>query len=87
MVNPLTIQGSVMPQPSWSAKREHRQSPQEPFMMPSASTSPHISPVEEDLAAQAVPGHGIPSQDPDPAAQIPLETKEAEIESHSALTG
>ncbi len=56
-------------------------------MNPSANVSPHISPVDEDLAEQAVPGHGIPSQDPDPAAQIPLEPKEAEIESHSALTG
>jgi non-heme chloroperoxidase len=56
-------------------------------MKPSARTSPHISHVDEDLAEQAVPGHGIPSQDPDPAAQIPLEPKEAEIESHSALTG
>ncbi len=56
-------------------------------MNPSAKLSPHISPVDEDMVEQAVPGHGIPSQDPDPAAQIPLEPKEAEIESHSALTG
>ena len=29
--------------------------------------------VDEDLAEQANPGHGIPSQDPDAAAQTALE--------------
>ena len=33
------------------------------------------------------PGHGVPSQDPNPAAQIPLEPKEAEREAKSVLTG
>lgn len=44
-------------------------------------------PVDPDLAAQAVPGHGIPSQDPDAAAQVSLSPAEAERESKSALIG
>ena len=43
--------------------------------------------VDEDLAEQARPGHGIPSQDPDPAAQMPLAPGEAEREADSVLTG
>jgi non-heme chloroperoxidase len=46
-------------------------------------TAPH----DEDLAEQARPGHGIPSQDPNPAAQIPLQPEEAEREANSVLTG
>ena len=34
-------------------------------------------PVDPDLADQAVPGHGVPSQDPDPAAQVGLDPEEA----------
>ena len=45
------------------------------------------APVDEDLAEQANPGYGIPSQDPRPAAQTPLETAEAEREAHSVLMG
>jgi non-heme chloroperoxidase len=48
------------------------------------------SPVEshdEDLNKQAKPGHGVPSQDPDPAAQYPLTPKEAEREAKSVLAG
>lgn len=45
------------------------------------------APVDEDLAAQARPGHGIPSQDPDPAAQTPLRADEAEREAASVLAG
>jgi non-heme chloroperoxidase len=56
-------------------------------MNPSVRSTLHIPPDDEDLAEQAVPGHGIPSQDPDPAAQIPLTTQEAEIESQSTLAG
>ena len=44
-------------------------------------------PVDPDLADQAVPGHGVPSQDPDPAAQVGLDPKEAERESKSVLIG
>jgi hypothetical protein len=43
--------------------------------------------VDADLAHQARPGHGIPSQDPEPAAQQPLEPGEAEREAGSVLAG
>lgn len=43
--------------------------------------------VDTDMAEQALPGHGIPSQDPDPAAQQALAPEEAERESRSALMG
>jgi hypothetical protein len=43
--------------------------------------------VDQDLADQARPGHGIPSQDADPAAQQPLTPREAEREANSVLTG
>ncbi|MGV8804266.1 MAG: hypothetical protein ACWA6Y_04815 [Polaromonas sp.] len=46
-----------------------------------------VEPVDPDLAEQAVPGHGVPSQDPNPAAQVPLVSEEAESESKSALMG
>ena len=55
--------------------------------MNSSTTLPHTSPHDEDLAEQARPGHGVPSQDPDPAAQMPLAPGEAEREAKSALTG
>lgn len=42
---------------------------------------------DEDLAEQARPGHGVPSQDPNPAAQLPLQPEEAEREANSVLTG
>lgn len=48
---------------------------------------PPAAPADPDLAAQAQPGHGIPSQDPDPAAQVPLPPDEAERESHSVMAG
>ncbi len=48
---------------------------------------PSIATVDRDLAEQAVPGHGVPSQDPDPAAQVRMEPLEAEREAQSALTG
>ena len=44
-------------------------------------------PGEADLAGQALPGHGIPSQDPDPAAQIYLAPEEARREVKSVFTG
>jgi non-heme chloroperoxidase len=56
--------------------------------MNSSNTKPsHIGPRDADLAEQARPGHGVPSQDPDPAAQMPLEPEEAEREARSVLTG
>lgn len=47
----------------------------------------HPQSLDEDLAGQANPGYGIPSQDPRPAAQTPLEPAEAEREAHSVLMG
>ncbi len=38
-------------------------------------------------AVQVVLGHGIPSQDPDPAAQVALSPQEAEREGKSAYVG
>jgi uncharacterized membrane protein len=43
--------------------------------------------VDGDLAEQALPGHGVPSQDPDPAAQQMLTPTESERESKTALMG
>jgi non-heme chloroperoxidase len=48
---------------------------------------PASEPVDEDLAQQALPGHGIPSQDPDPAAQTALDPTEANREANSVLVG
>ncbi len=46
-----------------------------------------VKPVDPDLAEQAVLGHGVPSQDPEAAAQVGLSPAEAERESKSALIG
>jgi pimeloyl-ACP methyl ester carboxylesterase len=56
-------------------------------MKPSATLPSHTAPLDQDLAEQAVPGHGVPSQDPDPAAQVLLEPQEAEREGKSVLMG
>ena len=56
-------------------------------MNPSATPPSNTAPADKDLAEQARPGHGIPSQDPDPAAQQPLEPGEAEREAKSVLMG
>ena len=56
-------------------------------MNPSAIPPPTSAALDEDLAEQARPGHGIPSQDPDPAAQMPLAPGEAEREANSVLAG
>src|SRR5262245_56321760 len=56
--------------------------------MNSPATPPsRATPADPDLAEQARPGHGVPSQDPSPAAQVPLDPEEAERESKSALMG
>jgi len=56
--------------------------------MNSSTTQPTgAKPVDPDLAEQAVPGHGVPSQDPNPAAQVVLDPEDAERESKSALVG
>lgn len=56
-------------------------------MNSSATLPSRTAPRDEDLAEQARPGHGVPSQDPSPAAQSPLEPGEAEREANSVLTG
>ncbi|MCV2352029.1 alpha/beta fold hydrolase [Paucibacter sp. Y2R2-4] len=43
--------------------------------------------ADQDLAEQAVPGHGVPSQDPDPQAQVLLTPEDAEREGKSVLMG
>jgi non-heme chloroperoxidase len=53
-----------------------------PVKPPSFATS-----TDKDLAEQAHPGHGVPSQDPDPAAQTLLGPAEAAREAKSVLTG
>jgi non-heme chloroperoxidase len=53
-------------------------------MNPSPSDT---APADEDLAQQARPGYGIPSQDPRPAAQIAMKPEEAEREAQSVLVG
>ena len=56
--------------------------------MNSSTTQPTtVKPVDPDLAEQAVPGHGVPSQDPNPAAQVGLNPEEAQRESKSVLIG
>ncbi|MGB0126223.1 MAG: alpha/beta hydrolase [Rhodocyclaceae bacterium] len=56
-------------------------------MNPSATPPSKTVPADEDMAEQARPGHGLPSQDPDPAAQTLLEPQEAEREAQSVLMG
>ena len=56
-------------------------------MNPSATVSSRTVPRDQDLVEQARPGHGVPSQDPDPAAQMPLEPGEAEREAKSVWAG
>ena len=56
-------------------------------MNPMTTPLPDTPPVDEDLDEQAVPGHGIPSQDPDASAQVVLEPQEAEREANSVLMG
>lgn len=52
-------------------------------------TEPAITPPagDEDLAEQARPGFGVPSQDPRAAAQQALTPEEAEREGNSVLVG
>ncbi len=53
----------------------------------SASVPSRTALADKDLAEQARPGFGIPSQDPRPAAQTLLEPAEAEREADSVLMG
>lgn len=43
--------------------------------------------TDNDMLVQAQPGHGIPSQDPDPAAQSLLQPQDAAREAQSVLVG
>ena len=56
-------------------------------MNPSTTPPTDIEPLDPDLAKQAVPGHGVPSQDPESGAQVGLSPEEADRESKSALIG
>lgn len=56
-------------------------------MKPNETLPPATAPVDTDLADQARSGHGIPSQDTDAAAQLPLNPEEAEREANSVLAG
>lgn len=53
----------------------------------STSRLSNTLPVDEDMAEQANAGHGIPSQDPDAAAQTPLEPQDINREAKSVLVG
>ena len=50
-------------------------------------TPPTLTSVDEDVAKQARPGHGIPSQDPNPTAQFAQEPAAVQSEVKSALVG
>lgn len=54
-------------------------------MNPTDTVPSRTPPRDEDLADQARPGHGVPSQDPNPAAQFALQPGEAEREAKSVL--
>lgn len=56
-------------------------------MNPSILPESKPVPADGDLAEQARPGHGIPSQDLNPGAQSGLNPHEAEREANSVLTG
>jgi hypothetical protein len=64
-----------------------RRLPEETDMNSSTTLTSHTAPHDVDLAEQARPGHGVPSQDPNPSAQVPLGPEEAEREARSVLTG
>ncbi|MDA8522890.1 bacteriocin [Acidovorax sp. NCPPB 4044] len=55
-------------------------------MQPETPPASHGIRTEED-GVEHVPGYGVPSQDPRPAAQIQLAPEEAERESRSVLMG
>lgn len=55
------------------------------MQLPTSPTTPASVQPDTDLAEQALPGHGVPSQDPDPAAQMLLDPEESKRETQSAL--
>ena len=56
-------------------------------MNPTATPPSNPAAPDQDLAGQARPGFGIPSQDPRPGAQTLLAPEEAEREAKSVLVG
>lgn len=56
-------------------------------MNTSFTTPSSAATVDADLAEQARPRHGIPSQDPSPAAQTPLPPDEVDREAKSVYVG
>ena len=54
---------------------------------PATSPASNIPVADDDLADQARPGHGVPSQDPGAGAQVALNPEEAEREGKSVLAG
>ena len=56
-------------------------------MTPSPPQPPATQTSDNDLATQAQPGHGVPSQDPNAGAQTPLDPTDAEREANSVLVG
>lgn len=56
-------------------------------MNPLTPPLPNTVPADEDMVEQAIPGHGIPSQDLNTAAQTVLEPDESERETNSVLMG
>ncbi|MFA5941911.1 MAG: alpha/beta hydrolase [Sinimarinibacterium sp.] len=54
-------------------------------MKSSTITPPILATVDEDVAKQARPGHGIPSQDPNPKAQFPQEPADVQREVKSVM--
>lgn len=54
-------------------------------MNPTVTAPSNTAAPDEDMAEQANPGHGIPSQDPSAAAQTALAPHEAEREANSVL--
>ena len=56
-------------------------------MNPSETPASDSAPSDPDLIEQAHTGHGVPSQDPDPAAQFRLAPEDAEREAKSVLAG
>ncbi|WP_284336496.1 hypothetical protein [Comamonas sp. NoAH] len=56
--------------------------------MTTKSHTPLVVPVTDpDLIEQAKPGHGVPSQDPDPRAQVGLTPNESARGMSSSLVG
>lgn len=56
-------------------------------MSPANNPSTNTEQVDKDMAEQARPGHGIPSQDPEAAAQLPMDPEETQREANSVLAG